>query len=231
MIKKNSSSLMTQNSKSGVLLHQSKNKQLSKSGTKCEFCKNNAETVLEVTNVFLCRRCYNRILEKRTLRFIGKTKMIKPYDKVTLIADGSAGSGVLLSIFQILLSKLPFSVFVFSKNSEGKKQAEKYNFKEVKKKTGKIMSPLLLDDASREFLSSILENKPKKALRVGYKSGREYFPLLKIERIQAEKYCNFRKIPFSKRINKTDADIMILDIAKAKPSINFCLIKTREQLK
>ncbi len=81
---------------------------------KCSSCSGNAVIYLSYANKYMCRRHFNRHVEKRFLDAIREFRMIRKGDVVALGLSGGKDSTTLLYMLHKLKSKLPFKLIAIT---------------------------------------------------------------------------------------------------------------------
>ncbi|MAG45517.1 MAG: TIGR00269 family protein [Nanoarchaeota archaeon] len=71
----------------------------------CKICKSKPVITLSNNNISLCKNCFVRYFEKKTLKTIRKYKLIKPRDHIVVAVSGGKDSISVLNILNKIASK------------------------------------------------------------------------------------------------------------------------------
>lgn len=185
---------------------------------KCVKCNKDAE--ISLPNLNACRKCFEKIIEKRVRKEIRINVLIEKNDKLLFIDDGSAESKVSDYLVKKIIKGLPVSCASKKlKYTLGKKIAGDFS---------KAVIPWNTDKEGDYLLSGVFENKKIKFLGNFTIGGKTYIkPLLHVLHEEAVLFARGKGFEFSE---EKIAPGMLEELEKEYPEIKFSLMKSAEEI-
>ena len=189
---------------------------------KCVKC--NALATIHVENLYACRGCFQKIIQKRVRKEIRIKDLIEKDDKILVINDGSAEGKLASHILKEIINDLPVIITVKRKKyTLGEEIIGKYN---------KVIIPWNADKEGEYLLNCFFEKKKPIYLSHFLKKRKAYVKLF-IHVLHSEiiEYCKIKKISFSEIKKESKTTEILNSLQKEYPEIKFSLVKSAEGLK
>ncbi len=191
---------------------------------KCVKCGKPASVVVQ--NLYACKDCFLKIIEKRVRKEIRVNKLIKKNDKILIIDNSSPEFLVGEYLLKKIIKGLPAEISV--------KKSPYTIGKEFNGSFNKIIIPWNADMEDEYFLKSIFENK--KAAYIGHFSirGRLYIkPLINVLSREIIEFCKIKGLKangLNKKKQKSPVFDMLEDLESEYPEIKFSLLKNIKEI-